>query len=1681
MSTTNFMTPELNIDDATTSVSGEFVISDAPAAELIDTSNNLNLYVSKALMNQMFLFFSDNTTGNDNKADLSDFSDTDLKYALNVNQWNLKINTTKSDRKHVIKNLLIDIFGVGPADALQNIDVFSNEEELDNDISNIFQTKVSSRQRVNLTNTSNIHGSFIHNGTLKTLNHQKLLDASTNNNTSITAKLLQIASNASGNDGNNLSFRRQFDTTNTSNTEYSLPIGWRTFQFVDGDSISYNLSIKQDGNFFPEWSANANARINGGTATTYRIKLIVSTDPSGQTADFLVPNINIADAEIVSSSQDLQNIISNIVGQVDSFSNFYIVYNADPNILYQTDITAHGINFSSLGPDTKTNIIREVKQLYARRLNINPASILVTLSDGSLKINIKIYNKLLSSITLNGPSSVTIYQGDMYTEQYATALNDGIDVTNDLVIDSTAVDRSTPGTYLVTYTVPGTTLTASRQVIVVDNIKPIITLIPDANNNIDISLNIQIPYTEYRAIFTDLRGGINVDISDRLIISGSVDITKPGSYTITYSGTDTSNVSALPVNRTVTVIDNLPPVITLQPGDISLNQNDKYTEPGIISVTDVGDGDMSTNIIPVVTNSNGVAVNLLTFTQTAGVYTLTYSATDSTGNRSDVFRNVTVHDKTAPEITLKPPHGNIEISLNEIYIDSGIESVTDEGGDGDMSTNIIPVITNSSGVVVDATNFTQIAGIYTVTYTATDSKGNTSTKVRTVSVRDHIPPVISLNNGDLTLNMFDLISQPFVDPGVASVIDTGGDGTIIGAGPNTHSSYNINVTESNTAPNLYVLSGSDRTGTINGNNKTVHLNIGDTVIFNNTVHSSHPLWIKDVSAPGNVETNSLTTSNGQSSVSWTPTQAGVYYYNCQYHSAMVGKIVVSYITPSVTNNSDNSIANFATFTETAGAYTLTYTATDSAGNSSDASRNVTVVDNIIYDISVNTPSLDISINAGDSFTVPTGDLIRRNDGFVIGSAISSIYSINTNSTVNSIDTSLAGNYTITYSGSLHGRSASDVTLQVEVKGDPNDIINLTGQLNSVYQLSASELSKFNTAFTPSTGFVLEFSYYLYSTHPHSIPFFAFTDNPLGFGGTGTSTYSGSQGGQDTMIRGILINEGPYDGQFEFEYSHRLNNAPYGTAKVFFDFSQYRNTNTLYHARFVVPSSADFKFSTLTITPSSGSPVDITALNSYDTRADNAITVPPMQMMTIGAQWHVGVDRRNLLAGSTGWGGESHSNTSKGYMQNVKLTRYTNPTIQYENLTVFSTRTITNPRFGYIPATPNTPFSVSIWIKFDESFGMVHGLTPWEYGNAYSYYASLSKQGFIHAVIRPQGYELELGTRGPDNVYHHTRYNFTNVFSNEIITNQWHHLLITWSGLTATGPTIYVDGNSTSTISSIWRKQVSNNGTESFFNTIPSDASDHTWDIATRNTAIGGTSGSQFTITEDDSQVADIRIWDGVIMPYTLSSYTPPSPTPLFEWTGPITTPTELTSSGVFNAFQPSGTRFGFELMTKFEGGWRNGSHVPLSLTDENTWDNTDANGSVVSIAFSRQYSGYVYFDITFMDPSTGRAFKRIDSRNNSWVNGLMDDGLWHHVYCVADIADGTWSNTKVFLDGNTVATGSGSAAYSSFALGPFTRLRFNLQRYLGTWYQPNGGKLAWARFYGQDAPADTTGMTLTYS
>ena len=227
-------------------------------------------------------------------------------------------------------------------------------------------------------------------------------------------------------------------------------------------------------------------------------------------------------------------------------------------------------------------------------------------------------------ITLTGANPQTIEFGEGYTELNATAtdlVDDDIELTGNIVIDSSAVNINRVGDYSVTYDVTDTAGNAAEQktrtVRFIDTGKPIITLTGDNPQTIHFGM----AYTELNATATDLVDG---DLTGSIVIdSSAVNINRVGDYSVTYDVTDTAGNAAEQKTRTVRVIDTGKPIITLT-GDNpqTIHFGMAYTELNA-TATDLLDGDLTDNIV---IDSSAVNINRV------GDYSVTYNVTDTAGN-----------------------------------------------------------------------------------------------------------------------------------------------------------------------------------------------------------------------------------------------------------------------------------------------------------------------------------------------------------------------------------------------------------------------------------------------------------------------------------------------------------------------------------------------------------------------------------------------------------------------------------------------------------------------------------------------------------------------------------------------------------------------------------------------------------------------------------------------------------------------------------------------------------------------------------------------------------------------------------------------------------------------------------------------------------------------------------------
>ena len=186
-------------------------------------------------------------------------------------------------------------------------------------------------------------------------------------------------------------------------------------------------------------------------------------------------------------------------------------------------------------------------------------------------------------------------------------------------------------------------------------------------------------------------------------ISGSVDSTKLGTYEITYKASYMWLTQT--VKRTVRVVDITAPVITLHtvPGYLTL-PGEEYREEGYTAIDD-HDGDITDKVQ--VRTENDV------------VY---YTVKDSSGNETTAERPIVRKDVTPPTITLEGD-ASMTITAGTAYTEPGYTAM--DNIDGDITDRV--EITGSVNIYS--------AGTYKLTYTVSDSHGNTATAERTVVVK----------------------------------------------------------------------------------------------------------------------------------------------------------------------------------------------------------------------------------------------------------------------------------------------------------------------------------------------------------------------------------------------------------------------------------------------------------------------------------------------------------------------------------------------------------------------------------------------------------------------------------------------------------------------------------------------------------------------------------------------------------------------------------------------------------------------------------------------------------------------------------------------------------------------------------------------------------------------------------
>ena len=274
------------------------------------------------------------------------------------------------------------------------------------------------------------------------------------------------------------------------------------------------------------------------------------------------------------------------------------------------------------------------------------------------------------------------------------------------------VDVTQLGSHEVIYTASfkGNTISEKRIIEVVDTLPPEITLVSDPNHFTS-------PVGQYEE-----EGYTAIDLYDGDVTANVTRVEADG--IVTYTATDShGNIST--VTREIIYKDVIPPVITLASGEnIRAQIGQDYVDPGF-SATDECDGDIT----------GKVTVEGTVDGHKEGTYTLTYRVTDSSDNVTEITRKITVTDLIAPVISLSGGD-SLYVKVGESYSEPGFSA--SDNMDGDVTAK----------VAVSGSVDTSKMGSNNITYTVTDSNGNTTTVTRSVYVYKKQAVSATENPGD---------------------------------------------------------------------------------------------------------------------------------------------------------------------------------------------------------------------------------------------------------------------------------------------------------------------------------------------------------------------------------------------------------------------------------------------------------------------------------------------------------------------------------------------------------------------------------------------------------------------------------------------------------------------------------------------------------------------------------------------------------------------------------------------------------------------------------------------------------------------------------------------------------------------------------------------------------------------
>ncbi len=494
------------------------------------------------------------------------------------------------------------------------------------------------------------------------------------------------------------------------------------------------------------------------------------------------------------------------------------------------------------------------------------------------------------------------------------------------------------------------------------------------------------------------------------------------SHPVSQTSVDQTTVTLSPSRN-----DKTNPVITA-PSDITVEAN------GILSTVSIGQA--------TATDSSGIAsiVNNAPTKFPLGSTVVTWTATDASGNVAKATQTVTVVDTTSPVIAA-PPSVIVEAtSPDSNPVELGIPSASD--------TVAVATVTN------DAPIFFKI-GDTIVTWTATDAAGNSASSKQVVTVQDTTRPRVNAPS-DVTAEATS-ISENNVILGDATVTDNGEIKSITNDAPSifpigiTIVTWTVTDASGNAATDTQKVEIIDTTAPV--------ITAPDDVIFEATSSTDNQVSIGQATAS---DIQDVTITNdapstfplGETIVTWTATDAQGNWSTAKQTITVVDRTAPSIVLPEdVTAEATSPDHNVVSIGEAAaedvigissitnneppefpfGKSVVTWTATDTSGNSVSADQTITIIDSAAPELRV---PKDVVFEAED----PISNIVQIGDA--TASDVIGIGSI----TNDAPDTFPIGLTTITWTATDTSGNFVNATQTITVQDSTNPTITAPADL-----------------------------------------------------------------------------------------------------------------------------------------------------------------------------------------------------------------------------------------------------------------------------------------------------------------------------------------------------------------------------------------------------------------------------------------------------------------------------------------------------------------------------------------------------------------------------------------------------------------------------------------------------------